>query len=414
MSAALLEATPVATSPVTIDKIVAVVNNEVITQSQLDRRVSALIKQLAGRDVTVPPRHLLARKVLSQMVLQRLELQYAHNIGIRVSRAQVMQAEASLAARNHMTVPQFEQAVLSQGLTLTGFRRQLRTEITIRTLIMRRIARSVIVTRRAVDRFLAQARAAAGTRYRVAEITLQIPVAADTSMRQAVGKRARRILKKIQAGESFSQAAIAYSQDTHALEGGDIGWRTAAHLRPDFVRALRRMKVGAVRLVAGHGAFYIIKLRGRHAGAQGPEHEQVRLREIVLRPSRRMTVSLVHEKLKAYKARLAQGAPFKTLARAYSQGSTAARGGSLGWVTVSGLPPVLAEAARTLPLHAVGGPYAVPQGEALIEVTARRMRAGMTRNEARRLLRMRKGNALYVRWLQTLRDDAYVRYPGRS
>jgi len=162
MSAALLQA-PVAPRPVTIDKIVAVVNNEVITQNQLDRRVSLLIKRLAARDVTVPPRHLLARKVLSQMVLQRLELQYAHNIGIRVSRAQVKHAETSLAARNHMTLPQFEQAVAAEGFTPAAFRRRLRTEITIRTLIMRRISRSVIVTQRAVDRFLAQARAADGT-----------------------------------------------------------------------------------------------------------------------------------------------------------------------------------------------------------------------------------------------------------
>jgi peptidyl-prolyl cis-trans isomerase SurA len=411
MSAALLQA-PVTTPPVTIDKIVAVVNNEVITQSQLDRRVSLLIKRLAARDVTVPPRHLLARKVLSQMVLQRLELQYAHNIGIRVSEIQVKHAEAALAARNHMTVPQFEQAVASEGFTRAGFLRRLRTEITIRTLIMQRISRSVIVTRRAVDRFLAQARAADGTRYHVSEITLQLPVAADTAARQAVRKRARRILKKIEAGEPFSQAAIAYSQDPHALEGGDIGWRTVAHLRPSFARALRQMKTGDARVVAGRGAYYIVKLKGQRAGLKGPAREQVRLREIMLRPSRRMSAFIAHEKLKALKVRLAHGAHFKTLARAYSEASTAVRGGSLGWVTVAGLPPALAEAVRYLPLHTVGGPYATTEGQMLIEVVARRMRAGITRNEARRLLRMRRGNALYVRWLQTLRDDAYVRYPS--
>ncbi len=413
MSAALSPA-PAATRPITIDKIVAVVNNEVITQNELDKRVSLLMKRLAARDVTVPPRRLLARKVLSQMVLQRLELQYAHNIGIRVGAAQLKHAEASLAARNHMTVPQFEQAIASEGFTPASFRRRLRTELTIRALVMRRISRSVVVTRRAVDRFLAQARAADGSRYHIAEITLQLPVAADAAQRQAVRAKAQRILAKIRAGEAFSQAAIAYSQDPHALEGGDVGWRTASRLRPAFVRALRDMKTGDVRLVAGHGAFYLIKLKGKRAGVKGPAREQVRLREIVLRPSRRMSVLAVREKLKSLKARLAHGAHFKTLARAYSEGSAATRGGSLGWVGVAALPPALAAAARHLPLHAVGGPYATDQGQALIEVTGRRMRAGMTRAEARRLLRMRKGNALYVRWLQTLRDDAYVRYPGRA
>ncbi|MHB1512177.1 MAG: peptidylprolyl isomerase [Acidiferrobacter sp.] len=413
MSAALPQASA-AIHPVTIDKIVAVVNNEVITQKELDKRVSMLLKQLAARGVAVPPRHLLARKVLSQMVMQRLELQYAHNIGIRVSATQLKHALVQLAAHNHMTVPEFQQAVASEGFTLTDFQRRLRTELTIRELVMRRISQSVVITRRAVDRFLAETRAANGARYRVAEITLQLPAAADAAQRRAVEARARKILAKVQGGEPFSQAAIAYSQDPHALEGGEMGWRTASRLPRSFLEPLRAMTTGDVRLVSGHGAYYLVKLKGKRAGVKGPAQEQARVREIVLRPSRQMSATMVREKLKALKARLAQGADFASLARAYSQGSAAVRGGSLGWVSVASLPPGLAAAVKHLPLHTVGGPFATAQGQTLIEVTARRVRAGMTRSEARRLLRMRKGNALYVRWLQTLRDDAYVRYPSRT
>ncbi len=413
MSAALPQASA-AIHPVTIDKIVAVVNNEVITQKELDKRVSMLLKRLAAHGVAVPPRHLLARKVLSQMVMQRLELQYAHNIGIRVSATQLKHALVQLAAHNHMTVPEFQQAVASEGFTRADFRRRLRTELTIRELVMRRISQSVVITRRAVDRFLAETRAANGTRYRVAEITLQLPAAADAAQRRAVEARARKILAKVQGGEPFSQAAIAYSQDPHALEGGEMGWRTASRLPRSFLEPLRAMTTGDVRLVSGHGAYYLVKLKGKRAGVKGPAQEQARVREIVLRPSRQMSATMVREKLKALKARLARGADFASLARAYSQGSAAVRGGSLGWVSVASLPPGLAAAVKHLPLHTVGGPFATAQGQTLIEVTARRVRAGMTRSEARRLLRMRKGNALYVRWLQTLRDDAYVRYPSRA
>ncbi|MHB8253177.1 MAG: peptidylprolyl isomerase [Acidiferrobacter sp.] len=399
---------------VTIDKIAAVVNNEVITQNELDKRVALLRDRLAARHVALPPRRLLARKVLSQMVLQRLELQYAHRLGIRIGSDQLVRAEAMLAARNHMTVPQFQQAVAAQGLTRKSFRKRLRIELTIRELVERRISQSVTVSSRAVDRFLAQARAADGSRYRIAEITLTVPVTADQALRQQIRLRAEKILKKIQSGGSFSQAAIAYSQDPHALEGGSLGWRTISRLRPRFVRAAQSMTVNQVQLVAGHDAYYLIKLDGKKSGTLGPTHDEVRLREIVLRPTKVISDGLVREKLKTLKARIAHGQHFATVARAYSQGSAALRGGLLGWVRVEALPPAIADAARHLPLHTVGGPYATGHGQAIIEVLGLRTRRGMTRDEARRLLRMRKGNALYVRWLQTLRDDAYVRYPGHG
>lgn len=410
----VLPVAPMAPHAVTIDKIVAIVNNEVITENELDKRVAILRSRLEAHGVTLPPRHLLKRKVLSQMVLQRLELQYAHNIGIRVGKAQLKQAEESLAARNHMTVPQFEQAVASEGFTKRAFEKRLRVELTIRELVMRRISRGVVISHRAVSRFLAEARAADGTRYRVAEITLQVPVGADAHERQLVASRAQHVFAKIKAGEPFSQAAIAYSEDSRALQGGSLGWRTAARLRPRFVHALRRMKVGQVQVVSGGGAYYLIKLQGKRPGLKGPAQVQVRLREIVLRPSKQLTALTAREKLKALKARLLKGADFATLARAYSEGRAAKHGGLVGWVNVAALPPGLAAAARHLPLRTVGGPYSTAQGEALVEVVGRRVQSGMTRAEARRLLQMRKGNTLYVRWLQTLRDDAYVRYPGRS
>lgn len=398
--------------PVTIDKIVAVVNNGIITAQELDRRVSLLLQRLASRHVALPPRRLLARRVLSQMVVQRLELQYAKRLGIHVGRAQLDRAEEALAVRNHMSVPQFEQAVASQGFTPEAFRKRLRTELTIRVLVERRISRGVVVSHAAVDRFLAQARAADGARYHLSEITLTVPATADQARRQDVRRRAEAILAKIKAGESFSQAAIAYSQDPHALAGGSLGWRTTEHLRARFVRAAQSMTIGEVQLLAGRTAYYIIKFRGQKAGMAGPVKDEVRLREVVLRPSKVTSAQTLREKLKALKMRIVQGQKFATIARAYSEGPTAMRGGSLGWVNVASLPPAVSAAAEVLPLHTVGGPYATAQGQAIIEVVGRRTRAGMTRGEAKRLLRMRKGNALYVRWLQTLRDDAYVRYPG--
>ncbi|HUW97858.1 MAG TPA: peptidylprolyl isomerase [Acidiferrobacter sp.] len=398
-------------SPVVVDQIAAVVNNEVITQSQLDQRVSRLLQRLAMRHVAPPPRALLARRVLSQMVLQRLQLQYAHNLGIKVGDDQLQRAEATLAERNHMTVSQFRQAVMAQGFTAKSFRERLRAELTIRELVSRRIGQEVTVSQRAVDRFLVAAKAAAGSQYRIAEITLPVPVAADQAQQQKVLHDAQRILAKIKAGEPFSQAAIAYSQDSHALVGGSLGWRTTAHLRPRFVRAVQSMAIGEVRLLTGHDAYYLIKLNGEKKGATGPAQPEVRLREIVLRPSKVMSDLAVHEKLKALKVQIAHGESFATAARGFSQGSAALKGGLLGWVRVATLPPALAQAAVNLPLHTVGGPYATVHGQALIEVLGRRSRSGMTPGEARQILRMRKGNALYVHWLQTLRDNAYVRYP---
>jgi len=411
---ATLPQAPAAVPAVTIDKIVAVVNNEVITQSRLDKRVSLLLARLASRGVAAPPRRLLARKVLGQMVLQRLQMQYAHRIGINIGQAALTHAEEGIAARNHMTVPQFLQALASQGFTPESFLKRLRVELTIRELVQQRISRSVTVSHHAVSRFLAQARAADGARYHVSLITLTMPAAADKTERARVLAHAEKIQAEIQAGTPFSQAAIASSEDPHALEGGSLGWRTAAHLKQNFVRALQTMKVGEVQIVSGHDAYYLLKLKGRRAGAQGPAHKQVRLREIVLRPSKVLSPIMVREKLEALKARIAGGASFATVAHAYSEASTASQGGSLGWVGVAALPPTLVGPASHLALHQVGGPYDTDQGQVLIEVVGRRTRSGPSRADAKNILRMRKGNALYVRWLQTLRDDAYVRYPSAS
>lgn len=400
----------ISVQPVTIDKIVAVVNNGIITESELDQRVKLLAERLSAQNVALPPERLLRRRVLNQMVMERLELQYAKRIGIHVSDAEVAAAEATLAARNKMSVAQFEHVLSTEGFTPHAFHQRLRRELTIRALIERRISRGVTISKASVERFMTEERAAAGSRYKIAEITLSVPATAGQAARSRILARARKIAESIASGESFSQAAIAHSEDQHALEGGQLGWRRADNLRPLFVHAVTRMQVGQVRVLAGREAVYLIKLENRKEGKKQPATLQVRLRQIVLQPTAQMSAAMVHEKLKDLERRLQKGQSFGALARAYSEAGDAMRGGKTGWVSLGSLPPALAQAARSLPIGTVGGPYAVGRGQALIEVEARRLRHGLTRSAAERLLRMRKGSALYVRWLQTLRDDAYIHY----
>ncbi|MDA8390650.1 MAG: peptidylprolyl isomerase [Gammaproteobacteria bacterium] len=400
----------ISAQPVTIDKIVAIVNNGIITQSELDQRVKLLAERLSAQHVSLPPERLLRRRVLGQMVMERLELQYAKRIGIHISAAEVAAAEATLAARNHMSVAQFEHALSTEGFTPHAFHQRLRRELTIRALIERHISRGVTVSKASVDRFMAEERAAAGSRYKIAEITLSVPATAGQAARSRILARAHKIADGIAAGQAFSQAAIEHSEDQHALEGGQLGWRRADHLRPLFVHAVSRMKIGEVRVLAGRDAVYLVKLENEKQGKQPPATWQVRLREIILRPTVRMSGAMVREKLKDLKLRIQGGQSFGALARAYSEAGNALQGGRTGWVSLASLPPTLAQAAQSLPIGQVGGPYAMGQGQILIQVESRRLRHGLTRSAAKRLLRMRKGSTLYVRWLQTLRDDAYIRY----
>jgi peptidyl-prolyl cis-trans isomerase SurA len=281
-------------------------------------------------------------------------------------------------------------------------------------LVQRRISRSVVVSNASVRRLLAESRAGSGSRYHLSEITLTIPATASRFQRQAVLARGRRLLAKIKNGERFSEVAIADSDDQDALAGGNLGWRRAAQLPPLFVRTVKRLPVGSVVLAHTRNTVYILKLDGRKIGQPAVAIPQVRLREIVLDPNSVTSLVTVHEKLKDLKARIMHGQKFGAIARAYSEAASAMRGGRTGWISIRDLPPSIAAPAQSLPLHVISGPYADGRGQALIEVLARRVHTGMTTAEARRLLRMRKGNALYVRWLQTLRDDAHVRYPGHG
>ncbi len=400
----------ISVQPVTIDKIVAIVNNGIITQTHLDRRVKLLAERLSAQNMAPPPERLLRRRVLNQMIMERLELQYAKRIGIRVTAAEVAAAEATLAHRNHMSVAQFEHALATEGFTPHAFHRRLERELIIRDLIERRISRGVTVSKTSVERFMAEERAAAGSRYKVSEITLSVPGTAGQAERARILARGRQIAAHIAAGESFGQAAIAHSDDQHALEGGQLGWRAADHLRPIFVHALTGMRVGEVRVLAGHDAVYLLKLDNRKKGKPQPATLQVRLQEILLQPSAAAPASILPEKLKHLKARIERGEKFSVVARAYSEAASAMEGGKTDWLTVTSLPPALEQAAQSLPVGKLGGPYAMGQGQMIIRVLDRRLRHGLTRATAERLLRMRKGSALYVRWLQTLRDDAYIRY----
>ncbi|HET9122068.1 MAG TPA: SurA N-terminal domain-containing protein, partial [Acidiferrobacteraceae bacterium] len=226
-----------AAAPVPLDRILVIVNGGAITRSALDTRVRQVEQQLAVQHIHPPSASVLRKQVLSRMVVERLQRQYARRTGIKITKTEVDHAFDTLAARNQMTTAAFTAALARDGIDVEGFRRQLRTQLIIRQIVARVIRPRVQVTDREVARYLRRARAAGQQRYHVKDIFVPISGTNPQSVHKAQAL-AQSLETKLHSGHAFSELAIAYSQGAEALQGGDLGWKKASQLPSSFLAVL--------------------------------------------------------------------------------------------------------------------------------------------------------------------------------
>ena len=417
--AAPLSAAAPARVPITdVDRIVAVVNNDVITQSELEKRLVQTKQQLGTQQIELPPEDVLRRQLLERMVIEDIQLQLAAQTGIRVTDADVERAIEAIAARNKMSTSALFDTVREQGFDRSAYRDQIRKQITIQQLIDREITSRIVVSEGEVKNYLENSRAARNdtTEYDVSHIYISLPESATTEQVALAKQRAEEVRQRILGGEDFARAAVTYSQGPNALTGGALGWKSAAQLPQLFVTTLAKLEPGNIsEVLRGPNGYHILRLNGRRSSAASEAPiQQTHVRHILLRPSEIQSVSETTERLMELRRRIEAGEDFATLAKTYSEDAiSAANGGDLGWVSPSQLVPEFEKAMDRLDVNKVSEPVQTSFGLHIIQVLARREQTATGEREqatARQQIHARKADDRYEQWVRQLRDEAYVEY----
>jgi peptidyl-prolyl cis-trans isomerase SurA len=403
----------------TLDRIVAVVNDEVITESELNMRTAFALQQLARQRIAPPPRELLQRQVLERMIVDRAQIQFARETGVRVDDATVNAAIGRLAEQSGLSLPQFRARLEADGIAFARFREDVRDDIIMTRLREREVDRRVVVSEGEVDNFLAERAgvAADATEYNIAQILLRVPDGASTDRIEELRKRADELVARIKGGADFAALAASHSASAEALAGGELGWRTAERLPSLFLDAVRGLKPGEVApVVRSPGGFHILKLLGSRnaveAKVAGPPLQQTRVRHILLRVTDLTPEPEVRRRLAELRLRIVTGGQdFGQMARLHSVDGSATRGGELGWIYPGDTVPEFERAMNALQPGDVSEPVQTPFGWHLIQVLERRTEESpieRRRLEARQVLRERKIEEQYQEWLRQLRDRTYV------
>jgi len=400
-----------------IDRILVIVNDDVITETELANRLAETKKQLALEKIKTPPDDILRKQLLDRMVLERLQLQLAVQTGIRVGESEVDQAIETIARRNNLSVENFRKALAKSGMDAAAYRAQTRDQLTIQQLLEREINNRVNVTDSEVSHFLEnpQSRADMDVTYNLSHILIGIPESASPEAIQAAKKRAEDILRQLKAGADFEQIAVSYSQGADALKGGGLGWKKPGELPELFLGALKGMSPGDIsETLRSPNGFHILKLNDKRGAAQAEAVTQTHVRHILLRTSEIQSLEDARQKLLNLRERVENGDDFAALARAHSEDTgSAASGGDLGWVNPGMMVPEFEKAMNALKPNQLSQPVRSSFGLHLIQVLGRRSH-DITQERleaaARQQIHARKADERYEQWARQLRDEAFVEY----
>lgn len=398
-----------------VDRVVAVVNKDIITQVELRNRMAQATAQLNRQGVQLPPPEVLERQVLERLIIERIQRQLAEASSLRVDEATLARAVSRVASNNNLTEQELRNRLEADGVTWERFREQIRNDILVTRLREREVDSQVVVTEAEVDNFIAtNPEAFSGQEFMVAHILLRAPDSPRQDDIARLGRRAEEVMAKLAAGEDFGRLAATYSDAPDAMNGGQIGWRSQDRLPALFADALRDLSPGQVSpIIRSAAGLHIVKFVAERGGElAGPtEVEQTRARHILLKTSEVLSDSDAESRLLGLRERIVNGESFEDLARANSADLSAAKGGDLGWLNQGDTVPEFQRAMNELEPGEISGPVQSPFGWHLIQVLERRMQDlsdERKRNVARNALRTRKADEAFNDWLRRIRDSAYV------
>lgn len=411
---ALIVPQAMAAKSVGLDRVVAIVDEDVVLESELNDRTQAVLSRLKGQYTQLPEEDVLRKQVLEQLIVERIEIGLAKRYEIKVEDDEIDQAIGRIREKNKMTAEQFSADLKRQGLSLAGLRAQIRDELIISHLQQGVVNNRIKITPQEVDNFLASSdgKFATSPDYHIGHILIAVPGSADADTIAAAEKKAKEIHQKLQNGADFAQTAIANSNDQAALQGGDIGWRKLAQLPELFGNQLAGLKTGEITAPFRSGAgFHILKNIEQRGGGQ-QLIEQTHARHILIKTSEIMDDNQAREKLLVLKDKIEKGEDFAKLAKENSEDTgSMLSGGDLGWSSPGMFVAAFEETLANTPIGKVSRPFKSQFGWHILQVLERRkedMSEQMKRNQAQNVIRSRRFDEEFQLWLTQIREEAFV------
>ena len=402
---------------VSLDSVVAVVNDDVILKSELDAQVAEAEQQILAHNTPLPEYAVLQKQVLDGMVTNRIELQQAAQRGITVSDDSVNQALTRIAQRDGVTLDQLPDYLKKQGYEYDRFRRELREQLVIQALEQQVLSDRLHITQQELQD---QVRSDQGsgdseTQYHVAQILVATPLNPTPDDIATARKKMDIIYQKIKSGTDFSAAAVAYSEGQNALQGGDIGWRKASELPSLFAPIVTQMKPGDYSApIQSANGFHLVKLIDVKRSDQKVMVTQTHARHILVRTTALLNEAQAKAKIQGLYDQLKAGADFAKLATTNSDDpGSAKQGGDLGWLDPGATVPAFQTAMDKLQPGEMSEPFQSPFGWHVVEVLGRRQ-ADQTdedrRNRAYEAIFARKSEEVIQHWLSEIKDSSFIEY----
>jgi len=396
----------------TLDKIIAVVDDDIILQSDLAARVDMVKNQ--SKNMRLPPDSVLRSQVLERLIVESIQMQLADRSGMRITDEQLNQTIQNIAKQNGLSLANFKKALEKDGVSYAQAREQIRRERLVSEVQRYRVGNKIQISDQDIDAFLNSTRGKSATEeeYRLGHILIQVPSQSTRAQLKAAEKKAKQLVKKLRDGEDFSQAAISNSEGRNALKGGDLGWRKEGELPSLFANVVPTLKKGGIsNPIRSASGFHIIKISDKRGGTSKLV-QQTQARHILITKNEIRSEAQAESLIQDLYKRIQSGEDFATLAKEFSDDpGSKVSGGDLNWINDGDMVPAFEKTMKATKKGQLSKPFKSRFGWHILEVMDYRNKdlgEDLQRNQARQLLYTRRFEEELPIWLRQIRTEAYV------
>ncbi len=400
-----------------LDKILVIANDQVITKTELARRIKTVIYQLRQQRAQLPSMEILEKQILERLILDRLQLQLAERAGIRVDDETINNVISNIAAQNKMSLEQFRDVLQKDNFDFSEFRDNIKSEMIINQLRKKQVESQIIVTEQEIKNQLEKNSKSSNTNieYNISHILITIPESANNREIDTALKKSQSVLNDLNTGTDFSKVAISVSSGQNALQGGLLGWLKVAQLPVVFSEHLAKMKINEIStLIRSPSGFHILKLNNKRSSNEKHIVNQTLAKHILIKTSQLVSNKAARDKLQRLRQRIIDGEDFSKLAQTHSDDKgSAVKGGSLGWVSPGMMVPRFEEEMNKLKKGELSATFRTQFGWHIIQVLAYRELDNTKKfrhDQVRSQIKRRKVDEAVQNWLRQIRDESFVEY----